>query len=352
MNKKFIIFFILPLITANVFAEELAITGTYQQQIPVTHANKLYPSGFKDIKLLEYELPSEIQELSYQQVTRRLEQSSLKFQNLNNNLPKKVQLGMANVPVLDQGIHGSCTVFAVTAALDAALKRGDHISQLCLLQLGNYLETESQDKSGWDGSNLEVVTKRIEQYGVMNITNQHLYGCAGSRLYPSYFFTPTNGMSPEEYAQHRMLPIGHQVNWHFIYRAKRFGKADPAMLQKMKTALHAGSRLVVSALLPRVDLGNSGATGTYHYTDDTWVLTDEIAQDLLFSKKIAGHAMVITGYDDLAVVKDHVGHRHQGLFTLRNSWSAWVGDWGNFYMSYDYAELLLLKSLRVDKEMQ
>ena len=62
--------------------------------------------------------------------------------------------------------------------------------------------------------------------------------------------------------------------------------------------------------------------------------------------------MVITGYDDLAVVKDHVGHRHQGLFTLRNSWSAWVGDWGNFYMSYDYAELLLLKSLRVDKEMQ
>ena len=196
------------------------------------------------------------------------------------------------------------------------------------------------------------VTKRIEQYGVMNITNQHLYGCGGSRLYPTYFFTPTNGISPEEYAQHRMLPIGHQVNWHFIYKAKRFGQADPVMLQKMKAALHSGSRLVVSALLPRVDLGNSGATGTYHYTDDTWVLTHEIAQDLLHSKKIAGHAMVITGYDDLAVVKDHAGHRHQGLFTLRNSWSAWVGDWGNFYMSYDYAELLLLKSLRVDKEMQ
>ena len=346
------IFFILLLIAPNVLAEELPITGTYQQQIPVTHANKLYPNGFKDIKLLEYELPSEIQEIFYQQVTRRLEQSDPQTQNLNNDLPNQVQLGMANVPVLDQGIHGSCAVFAVTAALDAALKRGDHVSQLCLLQLGNYLEAEDQDKSGWNGTNLEVVTKRIEQYGVMNITNQHLYGCAGSRLYPAYFFTPTNGMSPEEYAQHRMLPIGHQVNWHFIYRAKRFGKADPAMLQKMKTALHAGSRLVVSALLPRVDLGNSGATGTYHYTDDTWVLTDEIAQDLLFSKKIAGHAMVITGYDDLAVVKDHVGHRHQGLFTLRNSWSAWVGDWGNFYMSYDYAELLLLKSLRVDKEMQ
>ena len=136
------IFFILLLIATNVLAEELPITGTYQQQIPVTHANKLYPNGFKDIKLLEYELPSEIQEIFYQQVTRRLEQSDPQTQNLNNDLPNKVQLGMANVPVLDQGIHGSCAVFAVTAALDAALKRGDHVSQLCLLQLGNYLEAE------------------------------------------------------------------------------------------------------------------------------------------------------------------------------------------------------------------
>lgn len=34
-----------------------------------------------------------------------------------------VDIGMANVPVLDQGAYGTCVTFAATAALDARLKK-------------------------------------------------------------------------------------------------------------------------------------------------------------------------------------------------------------------------------------
>lgn len=349
MQVIFRIFFILLLTMSSAFAEDMPISGMYQQPVPLTHENKEYPNGFKDIQFLEYELASEVQEHLYQQMTRRLEQQDWSLHDVKTDLPKKVQLGMANVPVLDQGIHASCAVFAVTAALDATLKRGDYISQLCLLQLGNYLENKDQGKSGWNGSTLSSIIERIEKYGVINIANQHRYGCAGARLYPSYFFTPTQGMTPEEYAQHHTQPIGQALNWHFLYKSRRFGQSepDPEMIQKMKIALKSGSRLVISTLLPGASMFTLGTKGTHHYNGDTWVLTHEIAQDLLYSKKIAGHAMVITGYDDDALAKDYTGHIHRGLFTLRNSWGAFVGDWGNFYMSYDYAAVLVRESLQI-----
>ena len=68
------------------------------------------------------------------------------------NLPKRILLGMNNVPVLDQGSHGTCVTFAITAAIDAALSKGDYISQLCQLELGTYLEPMGYSVSGWDGS--------------------------------------------------------------------------------------------------------------------------------------------------------------------------------------------------------
>ena len=345
------IFFFCMLVT-SAFANDLPISGTSQQPIPLTHEDKAHPEGVKDIRLLEYELTSDAQERVYQQITRKLEQQDVPLPIPKNDLPKKVQLGMANVPVLDQGIHGSCTVFAVTAALDAALKRGDYISQLCLLQLGNHFENQGQGTSGWDGINLWTVADRITQYGVINIANQHRYGCAGVKLYPSYFFASTQSMSPEEYEQHHEQPIGQAIKWRFLYKNKRFGKSDtdPALVEKIKKALHAGSRVVIGTLLSGAGIFTIGTKGTHHYLGDTWVLTHSIAQDLLHSNKIAGHAMVITGYDDEATARDYSGHIHRGLFTLRNSWSSLAGDWGNYYMSYDYAEVLIHQGLQIDKK--
>lgn len=338
---------------SSAFAEDMAISGTHQQLTPLLHEHKGSPNGGKDIQFLEYELPPEVQEHVYQQMTRRLEQQNWPLHDVDTDFPKKVQLGMSNVPVLDQGIHGSCVVFAVTAALDAALNRGDYISQLCLLQLGNYLENQDQGTSGWDGSNLSAIVERIDKHGIISIAKQHRYGCAGARLYPSYFFTPTQGMSPEEYAQYHTQPIGQVLNWHFLLKYRRYGKGvpDPGLVQKMKIALNSGSRLVIATLLPGAGVFSLGTYGTHHYNRDTWVLTHAIAQDLLYSKKISGHAMVIIGYDDDAVAKDNAGHIHRGLFKLRSSWSALVGDWGDFYMSYDYAAVLVRQILQIDRTM-
>ena len=71
--------------------------------------------------------------------------------------------------------------------------------------------------------------------------------------------------------------------------------------------------------------------------NDSWVLSDKIRRDFERGEaNIAGHEMIITGFDDGAVAIDNAGKHHLGLLTLRNSWSSQAGDHGEFYMSYDY----------------
>lgn len=347
--KKILQISLCLLLGSNAFADELTMVGTSEQNISVSHPNKLFPQGFKEIKVVEYELSDELQAQLYQQASRRLEQNDLNIPVQNSELPKKVQLGMGNVPVLDQGLHGSCSAFAVTAAVDALIKRGDYVSQLCLLQLGNYLHEQHAGPSGWDGSDNETHLKRIAQYGVISIANQHLYGCGGYRLYPSYFFTPSNVMLPDDYRQLSNRSMTQKMKWKELHRNPRLDReaANTLFLQQIKLALNSGSRLVVAALLPKNYWFTLGATGKHHYANDTWVLTPDIAEELKHAKRMGGHAMVLTGYDDNAKVIDSEGHVHQGLFKLRNSWSSWVGDWGDFYMSYDYAEVLLREGVQL-----
>ena len=59
----------------------------------------------------------------------------------------QVDLGMANVPVLDQGAYGTCVTFSSTAALDAILAQGDFVSQQCSLELDYGLNNDY-----WDGA--------------------------------------------------------------------------------------------------------------------------------------------------------------------------------------------------------
>lgn len=338
------------LVSSQVFAEDgLTMVGTSEQSISVTHANTLLPQGLKEVKVIEYELSDTLQEQLYQQAQRRLSQTVPNIATQNSSLPKKVQLGMANVPVLDQGLHGTCSAFAVTAAVDALLKRGHYVSELCLLQLGNYLHDQQDGPSGWDGGNGERHLSRIKQYGIISMANQHLYGCGGYRLYPAYYFTPSNGMSPNDYAQMSNSAMTKNLKWKTIDRSPYLRRdiASTLFLQQIKMALHSGSRLVVSMLLPKNYWYSLGATGKYHFWNDTWVLTSDIAEELKHEKRMAGHEMVLTGYDDTAKALDSAGHVHQGLFKVRSSWSALVGDWGDFYISYDYAEILLHEGIQL-----
>ncbi len=327
------------------WAGDLDLLGTHEQTIPTHPSNPDHATDTKDITLLDYAISDQLQSELYQQVQRRLEQQPGEQRRslLAIAMPQKIQLGMDHVPVLDQGKHASCVVFANTAAIDAALHKGNYISQLCLLQLGYYLESNGGGKSGWQGLSSNELLDRIETYGIISLRNQRQHGCGGLTSYP-YSTTPQTGMSPEVYGQYQEKIFSKEVAWTVLFRKSKqaFRIKDTAIVSKTKQALNKGARVVVGALLPRSDLGTMGAVGIHHVLDDTWVLTHEIAQELQSSHIISGHEMIITGFDDEASARDHAGHVHQGLFTLRNSWGWYAGDWGDFYMSYDYFNALVM----------
>ena len=347
---------VLSLVLTNpVFSQNINLVGTVEKSMPLTHNNSsskvhsnsvITDNKIKTITLPEFELSKKTQLA----ISRQLQKSLAN----NENSPeqpalfakaekKQVQLGMNHVPVLDQGPHGTCVTFAVTAAIDAALQKGDYISQLCFLQLGTYLYDSTHELSGWDGSWGDLVLARIGEYGVVNKEKQNKYGCGGAYSYPYYSYPPQNGMSTDEYAQ-RSEKLTDKITWSKLFAADHIDTSDDPenLVHAVKHSLNSGNRVTFGVLLPRTDLGTAGAVGWHNYFSDTWVVTDDIAEDLKHLDRLPGHEMIITGYDDDAVAMDSYGHRHHGLFTLRNSWGSWVADWGDFYMSYDYFKALAI----------
>lgn len=263
----------------------------------------------------------------------------------NNRLPSKVELGMNNVPVLDQGMHGSCATFAVSAAIDAVLNKGDYVSELCSLQLGEYLSRRGYLLSGWDGSNTMSILNRYIEYGFVSTADQKFYGCGKLKDYPVDNENETGDeMSPEDYF-HISQDLRQNVLWYpLLTPYQRFAlpysntSAPNQLIGAIKQALarknaRSSSRVIVSAFLP-VAYCSAGACGKLHETNDTWVISNSIRADS--DPDLGGHAMVVTGYDDDAIVADNEGGKHKGVFILRNSWSDKAGDHGDFYMTYDF----------------
>lgn len=302
----------------------------------------------KTITLPQFTLSEKVRQVISNQLENTMD-SATRGDDLNLDVSKSKhdhkQLGMNNVPVLDQGVHGSCVTFAITAAIDAAMKKGDYASQLCLLQLGTYLSAQGEGISGWDGAWGDLTLGRLQQYGFISIANQHKYGCGASKYYPTYYAAPTDGMTVEQYAEHSEQMTDYKVQAEKLFSDEHFtDNTEEPIVNEVKAALDAGKRVAFSVLLPRTDMGTAGAVGWHHYFSDTWVVSYEISQALKHDHDFAGHQMVITGYDDTAVAMDNWGHRHHGLFTLRNSWGRDVADWGDFYMSYDYFKALAMDS--------
>ncbi len=263
---------------------------------------------------------------------------------MKNNFPKSVNVGMNNVPVLDQGSHGSCTTFAVTAGIDAALNKGDYVSQLCSLELGNYLSQYNYIPNGWNGSNAPFVFNQILNFGIINKVTQRAVSCAGYTEYPT---TETTGEgSPMPLDEYALLSEDISKNLFFIehVNARKFWTdlvngvvPSKDMIRQAKSSLARGNRLVFGVVLPGLVEGCvSGACASHSGKRlDTWAMTSEL-YSLPEGEIFPGHSMIIYGYDDAAVAFDHDGQKHRGLFLLRNSWSENAGDDGNFYMTYDY----------------
>ena len=261
------------------------------------------------------------------------------------------QLGMNNVPVLDQGIHGTCVTFAVSAALDAIIGKGDHISQLCALQLGDYLENNAFADSGWNGSWANKVISQFMTFGYITQTKQRSLIC-GSKEYPANSEPPKSNLDIQTYHAYTEPPLSSiNIDYSSLLDVNQRIYDDEntyILLNKIKTALDLGDRLTFGVVLADLQYGVAGAVGNHHTTNDSWIVTPDITQDVQNGTASYGmHEMLITGYDDNAIAKDAAGHLHYGLLTLRNSWGAEAGDHGNFYMSYDYFKAFVLEAYRI-----
>ncbi|MDR3476590.1 MAG: C1 family peptidase [Gammaproteobacteria bacterium] len=268
------------------------------------------------------------------------------YRSSRQDLPASVNLGMNNVPVLDQGRHGTCATFATTAAVDAALGKGDYISQLCQLELGASLENSTYMPSGWSGSFGPWVLEQMMRYGIVSQDNQKIKSCAGERQYPTSDLSEGNPISVDEFREmsedlHLTLYPTYLLSMYQRFDA-HFSDTDQAerALIQAKETLADGNRLTFGVFVIISDYCSAGACATYHTAEDTWALTKEIETPPYGT---AGHEMVIIGYDDNAVAIDREGKKHQGLLTLRNSWGVEAGDHGNYYMSYDYFKKFVIE---------
>ncbi len=175
-------------------------------------------------------------------------------------------------------------VFANTAALDAVLNRGDYISQLCLLELGRYLEVNGYYPSGWDGSLGSIVLNQIDAFGVISKAKQKEFGCEGLTEYPLNYEAGIEdwSMSLDNYHELSEPLDSNKMGWSpllDIYQVF-LDKIDlDLMVNQVKIALKEGDRLSFGILLPAVDKGVAGAVGNHHEPFDTWLLTPEIKED-------------------------------------------------------------------------
>ncbi len=340
--KKTLYTFILSLVSFTLFAQQHfnyngVITKTLSTPEP------------KKVTLMKIEMTSALENTFKKNLSRHL------LLKTSSPSAQSIQLNMNDIPVADQGYHGSCVVFAVTAALSAI--QGKPMSELCTLSLGQYIESNGHRSSGWHGQIIRNIMSRLEDFGVVTLEQQKQLGCGGMIEYPTKEFNFPNPMSPEEY--HNMSQSLDDIglySWSNYFDINQWiNKNIPGeqILSLTKNALNHRHRVVIGVLIPGL-FGNLGALGNHHVENDTWVITSEI-QDLIAdidtnSWVWGGHAMVITGYDDNAISIDDEGQEHKGLLTLRNSWGEEAGDHGNFYMSYDYFMHLALELVEINDD--
>jgi hypothetical protein len=327
---------------------DIEIVG--EKQLPLTKTTRMLHAAQQNASM-----PSVITLLQMQLSSHAWSALSARAENQDTTWPwdsgKSVQLGMNQVPPLDQGQHGSCATFANAAAIDALLNQGDYISELCVLQLGNYLEKNGYGVSGWNGSMGPLVLHQMQAFGIVSQQNQRSHGCGGLTEYPgNSSLTPKTDISLSEYRAISEPLNDTRIAWTpllDIYQVFLDNTSPDATLKQVTKALDAGDRLTFGVLLFSPSQGVAGAVGRYQKANDTWILTPDILRSIKNHGDFGGHEMIITGYDDNATAVDAQGYQHKGLLTLRNSWGSRIGNQGDFYMSYDYFKTLAIEVQRI-----
>jgi hypothetical protein len=242
-------------------------------------------------------------------------------------LPVSHQLGMGKVPVLDQGPHGTCATFSTTAAIDAYLEVGDYISQYCILQLSNNLAANGYRHSLWVSGNENEVLNIYNNFGIIPKDKESVCGIA--RGYDKVVGDSVDSVSLNTYHSSSERPriiTYKEIPTDIVIKA----------LQDTKEAISTGHRVLLGIVLTSSYEANHGADSSYKALEDTWALVPTNVRNIALESTLTGHSVIITGYDDTAVVIDKSGQPHRGVFTLRNSWGKDSGDHGNYYVTYDY----------------
>jgi len=156
---------------AGVFAQDIEMVGTIHQKVGATNQNLKLGKTNEEVTLMKVSLSQRAQEKMLKRFAKQINYGST-VESDTSALPAAVHLGMENVPVLNQGIHGSCVIFAASAAMDAILKKGDYVSPLCSLQLGQYFQNNGFMVSGWDGSLGGMVLAQMDAFGFMSKQDQ------------------------------------------------------------------------------------------------------------------------------------------------------------------------------------
>jgi len=230
-----------------------------------------------------------------------------------------VDLGMNNVPVLDQGQYGTCVTFSTTAALDAVIGKGNYISQQCSLELDaidTADDTYPNDPLGgnyWNGAYYGTqVANPLLKKGVIQ----------KGKCFGSTYANPSAKLT--SLAQYTAASDTASVSKiTSVYHGH-----DQFSLDTLKTALKAGHRVAFSSLIgPNVEGYNVTMKGSSQKTGGLWACqqASQDASNNCNGNYAGGHEIVVIGFDDA-----------QQLLKIRNSWNTVVGDNGDYYMTYAY----------------
>jgi C1A family cysteine protease len=344
----------------------LAITTSFALAIKPTSTHLIsLPGSQRTVAVSPVKLSSPLIEM---QRIRSLHLGKLATRSVAGNLPSEVDLGMNGVPVLFQGDYPTCVTFAVTVALDAALNKGDYISQLCLLQLSNTVAANSFWHNLWDGSSNTILLNYISHYGIMTTSDQQKGYCNNVKIFPTTF--------DKKYMKHKLSVSAYHAHSEDIYRNYRIepqalfqfahtysidGGSDWILtlgnnsdgwitpeesFAAMRKSLAEGNRVVLEFLFK----GNLGRGGMVNVDNDTWFASNEL-RSAFGSQQYSGeandwytHDVVIYGYNDEVTVQNAAGETQTGVFYLRNSW----GEEKLEYMSYDFFKLMSIEGISIN----
>ena len=242
--------------------------------------------------------------------------------------PKNVDRRNWQSAVQDQGGRGTCTAFAVGAAIEAKLKEKKagigHISKEYLYWLA--VSKNERRACASDGQSLGVYHNKIIKADVLKVPEQKFWPYQkNTGLFGEDLICP--GDAPREAKQKAKV----KVNNAYYFQSLRADTARPSPTAKsadnpayIEAWLAAGYDVVIGvgwAVNHKTAYGLSNIRG----------IIDVNKVNGKRAKAEGGHAMSIVGYNRNGDKK--IGG---GYFIVKNSWGTGHGDGGYIKLSYDY----------------